>query len=1153
MSATQFGFEVGADANEGAEVARVVLDALRSDPRAVRVHLALTIQENRVGPRPKRVSVQSAARVGSEWTSADVIELMNEAYSLDYVYGGRIVGGVVTIIPPEANNGAGTSALMNAPMRRAHVGTCLAVAESAPWETNEGTCVFDFIESRYSGVRALKSKGRQDRQDRGAREGREARGDRGDRNDRRSALCDIFGAVCPEPERLGVTTAAVARFCRLANVRMIAAGPDGVVFHREKGSERHPVLAYAVANGHMFPVLDAAEVSYMARFGLLRHRKAERGAGLRDRDVPVVDESSACDLVAVAHVPRIVVTTADLTSVWTRLMQVSKRTFPAAATHGTFRVVRFRANGVVVYANDEYPDMRRVARRLGVRCAPADGIGTLSRRFFESRVPVLRRLGLAGIPPRLRVGTPRTAFLGAAGACGASGAESWPDNGPSEAIGASGADGTEWPNGASLRCFDVRGCYAEALRSNGGLEWAVPGPFDELEPYDGQPLGAGRFFIVEPFGPALPLVRGDGWFYERYVRWRVQRGATVYAQQRARRTLAHDTFAAAIDECRARLGPESKRVINSFIGTTFPHTRERGRCVASTELEEAIALSPVVREVDGTALAYKSLAARGCTGDLQFIYEQVVEGGWVSVDELREALDQCDCSFVAVKTDSVIVEKKEKFFTEPVAPLAPTEPTEPSTPIKQITQMAPMIVDPRWREDAVGPPVTVTLPSPERLDLPSLSYEWEDCGNGADGTNGPNGANPEGTVGAGLLIVGSAGTGKTWLARRVVESSSARVVRVAPTNKAAAHIGGVTMHALFGIHDPETFCDAPDLRAVQRVARRCDVMLVDEVFMCTCWMYGTMLALHDLGVRFVLCGDPYQLPPVGEDMDPLVVLASSCVHALCGGRRAILTEPRRSAADPSLFLSCSALISSPPSRESNRAFVEQFQRTDETAPGPDRALAFLNATAARFNREQATKARRSWRWLVHEPEKEPEIHTTRWTLRRASAEARIFPLRAPVVAASSFFVARGTRCVIRSFSNGPAGPTVSKNSKGPKGPTVSKNSKGPGGPPVAQGSGPEDQAFVLLEIDGPMIHNGTSGPTGPGSSPQTVRVPMADFSAAFDLAYCVTIHRAQCDTIDEPYAVLDTNRIVALNPTYARALIYVAASRATKKSFVSFL
>ena len=77
-------------------------------------------------------------------------------------------------------------------------------------------------------------------------------------------------------------------------------------------------------------------------------------------------------------------------------------------------------------------------------------------------------------------------------------------------------------------------------------------------------------------------------------------------------TRARVAFAAAIDECRARLGPESKRVINSFIGTTFPHTRERGRCVASTELAEATALSPVVREVDGAALAYKSLAARGC-------------------------------------------------------------------------------------------------------------------------------------------------------------------------------------------------------------------------------------------------------------------------------------------------------------------------------------------------------------------------------------------------------------------------------------------------------------------------------------------------------------------------------------------------------------
>jgi hypothetical protein len=220
------------------------------------------------------------------------------------------------------------------------------------------------------------------------------------------------------------------------------------------------------------------------------------------------------------------------------------------------------------------------------------------------------------------------------------------------------------------------------------------------------------------------------------------------------------------------------------------------------------------------------------------------------------------------------------------------------------------------------------------------------------------------------------------------------------------------------------------------------------------------------------------------------------MHELCGARRVTLTEPRRAAADPSLFYACAALIADAPSREANAAFVAGFSAAEPRS----RALAFLNATSARFNREQAMRVRRKWRWLVYDGACNGVVAADRWQLRRsarASSEARVYPLRAPLIAVSSVFVKRGTRCTLKSIEPG----------------------------------------FVCVAIDaGGRVH----------------RVPRADFAAAFDLAYCVTIHRSQCDTIDEPFVVLDTRRILALGPAYARALLYVAASRATRASFVSF-
>ena len=349
--------------------------------------------------------------------------------------------------------------------------------------------------------------------------------------------------------------------------------------------------------------------------------------------------------------------------------------------------------------------------------------------------------------------------------------------------------------------------------------------------------------------------------------------------------------------------------------------------------------------------------------------------------------------------------------------------------------------------------------------------------------------------------------------------------------------------------------------------------------MCTEWMFGAMLALKKMRelraleaeksaeksekseekvkeLTFILCGDPYQLPPVGDDLDPLVVRDSSCVYELCSGRRVDLTVPRRSAGDPWLFSACAELIAAPPSRASNAAFVARFcpsgpsgpsaptrlespkstTETKQKEPNEQRALSFLNATAAKFNRAQATRARRGWRWLVYEPDEpdEPDgpdgpegpkgpngpegtkwqegpngpkgpqgprgpqgpsngiILRYMWDLRRVSARARVFPLRAPLVALSSAFVPRGTIARLKRI----------------------------------------DESTVVVEHGARELRS----------------VPRAEFSAAFDLAYCVTIHRAQCETIDEPYVVLDARRIVALEPAYARALLYVAASRATRAS-----
>jgi hypothetical protein len=50
---------------------------------------------------------------------------------------------------------------------------------------------------------------------------------------------------------------------------------------------------------------------------------------------------------------------------------------------------------------------------------------------------------------------------------------------------------------------------------------------------------------------------------------------------------------------------------------------------------------------------------------------------------------------------------------------------------------------------------------------------------------------------------------------------------------------------------------------------------------------------------------------------------------------------------------------------------------------------------------------------------------------------------------------------------------------------------------------------------------------------------------SFELAYCITVHCSQGDTIREPYSIYEWQR-------FNKKLMYVAMSRATMKSHVNF-
>ena len=195
-----------------------------------------------------------------------------------------------------------------------------------------------------------------------------------------------------------------------------------------------------------------------------------------------------------------------------------------------------------------------------------------------------------------------------------------------------------------------------------------------------------------------------------------------------------------------------------------------------------------------------------------------------------------------------------------VASPPPPNPTKPSvqapSPPKPSVQVPPQPTD-----------TTSAPPSP-----PTLSAEQQaviDCA----------------LTGQSLFFTGSAGTGKSFVLRTLVRALKAKhgasaVFVTAPTGVAACNVGGITLHSFAGVGlGKGTVKHLADVVAKHdgKAAKwnQCQVLVIDEVSM----LDGHLMDKLDTvgrraryrpdapfgGIQLVLCGDFYQLPPVGVD------------------------------------------------------------------------------------------------------------------------------------------------------------------------------------------------------------------------------------------------------------------------------------------------
>lgn len=138
--------------------------------------------------------------------------------------------------------------------------------------------------------------------------------------------------------------------------------------------------------------------------------------------------------------------------------------------------------------------------------------------------------------------------------------------------------------------------------------------------------------------------------------------------------------------------------------------------------------------------------------------------------------------------------------------------------------------------------------------------------------------------GKNVFLTGSAGTGKTYVLNAYIQYLKTRKVAVgvtASTGIAATHIGGLTIHAWsgMGVRNLITSRDLTSMaqkKYIKEPLENVKVLVIDEISMLhknqleqvnTILQYFKNNTQPFGGIQVVLCGDFFQLPPIGKDPD----------------------------------------------------------------------------------------------------------------------------------------------------------------------------------------------------------------------------------------------------------------------------------------------
>ncbi|XP_013787138.1 ATP-dependent DNA helicase PIF1-like [Limulus polyphemus] len=161
--------------------------------------------------------------------------------------------------------------------------------------------------------------------------------------------------------------------------------------------------------------------------------------------------------------------------------------------------------------------------------------------------------------------------------------------------------------------------------------------------------------------------------------------------------------------------------------------------------------------------------------------------------------------------------------------------------------------------------------------------------------------------GKNLFFTGSAGTGKSYLLKRIISALPPNhTVATASTGIAACQIGGITLHSFAGIgsgsYSLEQCIKQAQRKEVAQQWRRCQHLVVDEISMVDGTYFQKLEKVARVvrnndkpfgGIQLILCGDFLQLPPVSKSNENRLFCFQTSAWKKCIQINMELTQVKR--------------------------------------------------------------------------------------------------------------------------------------------------------------------------------------------------------------------------------------------------------------------